>query len=76
MPDVLALTLEEALTILQDAGWQYQIERTSSAYRQKETENCRMEEYVVRQRELPDHRVLLSTMLKRRKEVLEHGFQN
>ena len=73
MPDVLALPLSEAVKMLQAAGWDYQVVRISSAYRHDNTDNCRMEEYVVRQQELADHRMLLSTIMKRRKEVLEHG---
>ena len=76
MPDVLALPLSEAVKMLQAAGWDYQVVRFSSAYRHDNTDNCRMEEYVVRQQELADHRMLLSTIMKRRKEVLEHGLQD
>ena len=74
MPDVLALPLSEAVKMLQAAGWDYQVVRISSGYRHEIKENCQMEEYVVRQQELADHRILLSTILKRRKEVLEYGF--
>ena len=73
MPDVLAMPLSAATQMLQGAGWNFQVIRISSGYRQKDTENCRMEEYVVRQQMLSDYKVLLSTMMKRRKEVLEHG---
>ena len=74
MPDVLALPLSEAVLILQAAGWDYQVVRISSGYRHENINNCRMEEYVVRQQDLSDHKTLLSTIMKRRKEVLEHGF--
>ncbi len=74
MPDVLALTLDDAVHILQEEGWKYQVNHTPSMYRPQDTENGLMEEYVVRQRELSGHIMLLSTMLKRRKEVLMHGF--
>ncbi len=73
MPDVLALPLSEAVQILRAAGWDYLVVRIPSGYRHEKRENCRMEEYVVRQQELPDHRMLLSTIMKRRKEVPEHG---
>ena len=76
MPDVLALPLSEAVKILQAAGWDYQVVRISSAYRHDTIENCLMEEYVVRQQELADHKMLLRTIMKRRKEVLEYGLQN
>lgn len=76
MPDVMALPLNDAVKILTAAGWDFELVRISSRYRDKETENSYMEEYVVRQRKLSDYKVLLTTMLKRRKEVLEHGFQN
>ena len=76
MPDVVALPLREAEKILQAAGWDYQAVRISSGYRQNNIENCRMEEYVVRQQLLADHTMLLSTIMKKRKEVLEHGIQN
>ncbi|MBQ9696996.1 MAG: hypothetical protein IJV46_00460 [Acidaminococcaceae bacterium] len=74
MPDILALPLSVAAGMLQEEGWEYQVVRISSGYRQKDTDNCILEEYVVRQQILSDHTMLLSTMLKRRKEVLEHGF--
>ena len=73
MPDVLALPLSEAVKMLRTAGWDYQVVRISSGYRHDTIENCHMEEYVVRQQELADHKILLSTIMKRRKEVLEHG---
>ena len=73
MPDVLAMPLPEAEKVLQAEGWDYQVVRISSGYRHEKSDNCHMEEYVVRQQELPDHKILLSTMMKRRKEVLEHG---
>ena len=73
MPDVLALPLSEAVNMLEAAGWDYQVVRISSGYRHESKDHCHMEEYVVRQQELADHRMLLSTILKRRKEVLEHG---
>ena len=73
MPDVLALPLSEAVKMLRAAGWDYQVVRISSGYRHESKDNCRMEEYVVRQQELADHKILLSTIMKRRKEVLEHG---
>ena len=76
MPDVLALPLSVAAGMLQEDGWEYEVVRISSGYRQKDTDNCTMEEYVVRQQILSGHKMLLSTMMKRRKEVLEHGFQN
>lgn len=76
MPDVMALPLNDAVKILAAAGWDFELVRISSRYRDKEIENSYMEEYVVRQRKLSDYKVLLTTMLKRRKEVLEHGFQN
>ena len=73
MPDVVALPLHEAEKLLSASGWDYQVVRISSGYRHEDTDNCHMEEYVVRQQELPDHKILLSTMMKRRKEVLKHG---
>ena len=76
MPDVVALPLHEAEKLLSASGWDYQVVRISSAYRHDTIENCLMEEYVVRQQELTDHKILLSTIMKRRKEVLEHGLQN
>ena len=77
MPDVVALPLREAEKILQAAGWNYQVVRISSGYRpNNHIEICRMEEYVVRQQLLADHTMLLSTSMKKRKEVLEHGIQN
>ena len=73
MPDVVALPLSEAEKLLLAAGWDYQVVRISSGYRHDNKDNCRMEEYVVRQQELADHRMLLSTIMKKRKEVLKHG---
>ena len=73
MPDVVALPLREAEKLLLAAGWDYQVVRISSRYRHDIKDNCRMEEYVVRQQELPGHIILLSTIMKRRKEVLKHG---
>ena len=61
MPDVVALPLHEAEKLLSASGWDYQVVRISSAYRQQE---------------LADHKILLSTIMKRRKEVLEYGLQN
>ena len=73
MPDVLALPLSEAVKMLQAAGWDYQVVRISSAYRHDNTDNCRMEEYVVRQQELADHRMLLSTRrLRRLRHLCQH----
>ncbi len=74
MPDVLAMPLSEAKILLQADGWDYQVVRISSGYRHESKENCRMEEYVVRQQLLADHKIRLSTIMKRRKEVLLHGF--
>ena len=75
MPDVLALPLAEAVKMLQAAGWAFQVVRISSEYwHDNNKDNCRMEEYVVRQQELADHKMQLSTIMKRRKEVLKHGF--
>jgi len=76
MPDVVALPLREAEKVLLAAGWDYQVVRISSGYLQNNTEGCRMEEYVVRQQLLADYTMLLSTIMKKRKEVLEHGIQN
>lgn len=76
MPDVLAMPLNIAVKILLNAGWEYRVVHISSGYRQEDRENCLTEEYVVRQQQLSVHIILLSTMMKRRKEVLEHGFQN
>ena len=73
MPDVVALPLAKAEKLLQADGRDYQVVRISSGYRHEKSDNCHMEEYVVRQQELPDHKILLSTMMKRRKEVLKHG---
>ena len=73
MPDDVALPLAEAVKQLHVAGWDYKVVRISSGYRHDNKENCPMEEYVVRQQELADHKMLLSTIMKRRKEVLEHG---
>ena len=73
MPDVVALPLAKAEKLLQADGRDFQVVRISSAYRHDTIENCLMEEYVVRQQELADHKILLSTMMKRRKEVLKHG---
>ena len=74
MPDVLAMPLSEAEKLLQADGWDYQVVRISSGYRHESKENCRMEEYVVWQKLLADHKIRLSTIMKRRKEVLLHGF--
>ena len=74
MPDVVALPLPEAVQLIRAAGWDFRVIRISSGYRHESIENCRLEEYVVRQQELADHKMLLSTIMKRRKEVLEHGF--
>lgn len=76
MPDVVALPLARAKAVLDACGREYLVVRIASAYRQEETDTCRMEEYVVRQTELSGHKLLLSTVTKRRKEVLEHGFQD
>ena len=73
MPDVLAQPLCEAEKLLAASGRDYQVVRISSGYRHETIENCQMEEYVVRQQELADHKILLSTIMKRRKEVLEYG---
>ena len=73
MPDVLALPLCEAEKLLAASGRDYQVVRISSGYRHETIEKCQMEEYVVRQQELADHKILLSTIMKRRKEVLEYG---
>ncbi|MBR4907889.1 MAG: hypothetical protein IKZ43_02625 [Acidaminococcaceae bacterium] len=54
-------------------GFDYQVVRISSGYRHDIKDNCRMEEYVVGQQELPGYKILLSTITKRRKEVLKHG---
>lgn len=73
MPDVLAMPLSEALKLLQADGREYHLVRISSGYRHECKDNCRMEEYVVRQQLLSDYKIILSTVMKRRKEVLEHG---
>ena len=73
MPDVLALPLAKAEVIVKAAGFRYRIRRITSGYRQEETENGRLEEYVVRQQELSTSELLLTTV-KKRKEVLRHGF--
>ena len=70
MPDVLAMPLPEAEKVLQAEGWDYQVVHISSGYRHDSKDNCHMEEYVVRQQELAGHIMRLSTIMKRRKEVL------
>ena len=45
MPDVLALPLAQAEVILKASGLQYQVRRIASGYRQKQTENCRLDVY-------------------------------
>ena len=67
------LPLARVKRITTGIGFDYQVVRISSGYRHENTDNCHMEEYVVRQQELPDHKILLSTIMKRRKEVLKHG---
>ena len=67
------LPLARVKRITTGIGFDYQVVRISSGYRHEDTDNCHMEEYVVRQQELPDHKILLSTIMKRRKEVLKHG---
>ena len=71
------LPLARVKRITTDIGFDYQVVRISSGYRpNNHIESCRMEEYVVRQQLLADHTMLLSTIMKKRKEVLEHGIQN
>ena len=77
MPDVVALPLREAAKLLLAAGRDYQVVLISSGYwHNNYIDSCHMEEYVVRQQELADYTMLLSTIMKKRKEVLEHGIQN
>ena len=73
----VGLPLARVKRITTDIGFDYQVVRISSGYRpNNHIESCRMEEYVVRQQLLADHTMLLSTIMKKRKEVLEHGIQN
>ena len=67
------LSLARVKKTTADIGFDYQVARISSRYRHDIKDNCRMEEYVVRQQELPGHIILLSTIMKRRKEVLKNG---
>ncbi len=76
MPDVVALPLAKAREVLAESGWDYEVEYSASGYREEGTENCRPEEYVIRQLPLSDHKLKLTVAVKWRREVLQDGFQN
>lgn len=72
--DVLALPLEKALTRLQ--GEQVQVVRSEPHFRRCGITTGPGMEYVVRQHWLDNDKVVLTTVIKYRKEVLENGIED
>lgn len=76
MPDVLALPLAQAELALGKAGYRCEVRRTQPRYRRHQVEGGMPAEYVVNQRMLDNHIVVLTTVIRYRKEVLQDGFRN
>jgi hypothetical protein len=75
MIDVLALPLEKALTRYKNVE-QVQVVRSEPHFRRCGITTGPGMEYVVRQHWLDNHKVVLTTVIKYRKEVLENGIED
>ena len=76
MIDVLAFPLAEAAQILDKAGVQWQVRRCEPKFRRCGLVSGQENEYVVRQHWLDNHKVVLTTVIKYRKEVLKDGLED
>lgn len=76
MIDVLALPLEKALAQLKAMSAQVQVIRSEPHFRRCGITSGPGMEYVVRQHWLDNHTVVLTTVIKYRKEVLENGIED
>lgn len=76
MIDVLGLPVNTALPKLYAAQIQVQILRSEPRFRRCGLINGAGTEYVVRQQWLDNHKVVLTTVIKYRKEVLEDGIED
>ena len=70
MIDVLALPVEEAGKLLAEHGYKVKICRSEPHYRRHSCEDGTPSEYVVRQLLLDNNTMLLTTVIRYRKEVL------
>ena len=76
MIDVLALSLEMALAKLKEGQMPVQVVRSEPHFRRCGLTTGPGQEYVVRQHLLDNHTVVLTTVIKYRKEVLEDGIED
>ena len=76
MIDVLGLPVKIALPKLRVAQVQVQISCSEPRFRRCGLINGSGTEYVVRQQRLDNHKVVLTTVIKYRKEVLEDGIED
>ena len=76
MIDVLAFPLAEAAAILDQAGIKWESQRCEPKFRRCGLVTGRGNEYVVRQQWLDNHKVVLTTGIKYRKEVLNDGLED
>ena len=76
MIDVLALPLAEAKAKLEQEKVTIKVVRSEPKYRRFGPVSDKSIEYVVRQHWLDNHNVILTTVLKYRKEVLGNGIEN
>jgi hypothetical protein len=76
MIDVLALPLAEAKAKLEQEKVTIKVVRSEPEYRRFGPVSAKSIEYVVRQHWLDNHNVILTTVLKYRKEVLGNGIEN
>lgn len=76
-PDVLGQSLFEAEQSLSLAGYEYVVIKTVATRRPKTEQSSEFIEYVVRQRELCDHKIEIIVVQKAvREEVYQDGIEN
>jgi len=75
MPDVLAMPLDKARSLLAAAGYEIEIMRTENAYKDAGSVKGRFIAYIVRQIELPGKKVQLTLTLKRERRCSEMAFK-
>lgn len=75
-PDVLALEVDEALYILQQAGYTCEVTVTKPPKSKGVPQEGTVTEYVVRQRELYNNKAAIITVRRYRKGGVEDGSGN
>lgn len=75
-PDVLALEVNEALRILEQAGYTCEVTVTEPPKKRGVPQEGFVTEYVVRQRELYNNKAAITTVRRYRKGGVEDGSEN